>query len=440
MPLKNYTICEHEHLVTHPDSKYDKQGDVLRIPKNEFESIETFILENENNFLIPSYKKGYKRSLKAQQYVGTIQTQKGLTIEILPKIGKTDTQEHDICKKIEDKTRFILIKMLKHLKNSPFKEFNNANLKTQKMHLFDIYITMFCQGVSLLLKKGLRSDYINNEGNMNFLKGKMLFNQNIRYNLANKSKFFVSFDEYSQNRPENKLIKTTLDFLCNKTSNIQNQQQIRLLLFTLEDIEYSKNIKADFSKCKNNRLMKEYSNILMWCRLFLNNESFTSFKGSSIASAIFFDMNKVFEDYLAHWFRTNTDYNVKAQFAGKLLTVEPQAFKLKPDLILEKVGTDPEGGFVSETGKNSAKHIIKIIADTKWKLIKTNKDLSQSDFYQMYAYAKKYEVNEIHLIYPKIESEKDITKEYFFEKPIIEENGNIIKLYIDFFNLTQDHF
>lgn len=41
-----------------------------------------------------------------------------------------------------------------------------------------------------------------------------------------------------------------------------------------------------------------------------------------------------------------------------------------------------------------------IIADTKWKYITNEEDLSQADFYQMFAYHHKYSKAEAWLIYP----------------------------------------
>jgi len=288
------------------------------------------------------------------------------------------------------------------------------------MHLFDVYISMFCNEVEQLLKRGLRSDYIRNEDNLNFLKGKLLFKDNIRYNLTNKAKFFVSYDEYSQNRPENKLIKTTLEYLTNKTSNFSLQQHIRQLVFAMEEIKPSANIKADFNKCKCNRLMKDYSNIIMWCRLFLTNESFVSFKGSSIAFAILFDMNRVFEDYVAHCLRKNEQYKnnvINVQHSGHSLIEFPNSlFNLKPDIVIFEEDRVYE------------------ILDTKWKRIEEFKNISQSDIYQMYAYVTKYkEADKVSLVYPKISDSTGFKKKHCFNK-----DGEAKHLEIKFFDLDNN--
>jgi 5-methylcytosine-specific restriction enzyme subunit McrC len=67
-----------------------------------------------------------------------------------------------------------------------------------------------------------------------------------------------------------------------------------------------------------------------------------------------------------------------------------------------------------------------IILDTKWKIINDIKDISQSDLYQMFAYAMRYNCDEVYLIYPKI---NDIKTDSF---DFIEMDK---KLHIRFFDL-----
>lgn len=63
----------------------------------------------------------------------------------------------------------------------------------------------------------------------------------------------------------------------------------------------------------------------------------------------------------------------------------PRKFALRPDIVISK--------------ENRV-----IILDTKWKKLVPeageNYGISQSDMYQMYAYAKKYHTSEIVLLYP----------------------------------------
>ena len=50
-----------------------------------------------------------------------------------------------------------------------------ANLKSTNMPLLEIFITMFLSELEKLIRKGIRSDYIDKEENLKYLKGKLKF-------------------------------------------------------------------------------------------------------------------------------------------------------------------------------------------------------------------------------------------------------------------------
>ena len=394
--------------------QYKSEKEKNHIKKESFEAIEKFVLENETEqYLKITIKKGFGKVLQAQNYVGVIQTKDGTTIEILPKIQNVD----------ENKSKDILIKMLKTLKKSPFKNFNTANLKASKMPLLEIFISMFLEELAKLVQKGIKSDYVQKEENLKFLKGKLKISEQIKQNSVHKERFFVLYEEFSSDRVENRLIKTTLEYLYKKSKLNKNQQRIREFLFVFDEIKISHNIKTDFEKVKLNRQMKDYEQVLLWCKTFLFENSFSPYKGNDIAFALLFDMNLLFESYVYDYLRKNGKFeNIKNQDKKHHLAYENQngKFALKPDIVID------EG---------------KIIIDTKWKILsleKSNQGISQSDMYQLYAYGTKYEnCEKLYLIYPKDElidgnlyhyyqDKKLPLKILFFDVENLENNKNFI--------------
>jgi 5-methylcytosine-specific restriction enzyme subunit McrC len=280
--MKNsFSILEYKSIYYNKENTYELDSQKnLAVPKKVFDDLKQFVLKNNEQtlFLKPSYKNGLGETLQANSYVGVIQTKDGTTIEILPKIREVT----------ESESKEILIKMLKTLKKSPFKNFNIAHLKESKMPLLEIFITMFLKELSKLIQKGIKSDYITKEENLKFLKGKLKVNQQIKKNYIHKENFFVEYQEFLSDRVENRLIKTTLEFLYKKSKSSKNQQRIREFLFVFDDISKSLNIKDDFSKVKINRQMKDYEQTLLWCKTFLLENSFSPYKGSDIAFALLF--------------------------------------------------------------------------------------------------------------------------------------------------------
>ncbi|MFY9107046.1 McrC family protein [Aliarcobacter cryaerophilus] len=401
---KEFILKEFEYLQYKDNTKDNF------IKKETFDSLEKFVLENEKTaqYLKITTKNGFGKVLQAQNYVGVIQTKDGTTIEILPKI-KNATIE---------KSKDILIKMLKTLKNSPFKNLSVANLKSSKIPLFEIFISMFLEELTVLVRNGIKSDYISKEENLKFLKGKLKISEQIKYNTIHKERFFVQYEEFISNRVENRLIKTTLQFLYNKSKLNKNQQRIREFLFVFDEIEISHNIKTDFSKIKLNRQMKDYEQVLLWCKTFLFENSFSPYKGNDIAFALLFDMNLLFESFVYSYLKKSSNFQyIKSQDRTHHLAYENGIgrFRLKPDIVIN-------GG--------------KIIADTKWKILSEDKAYNgvlQDDMYQLYAYGTKYDnCEKIYLIYPFDELIIKNSYNYFKNKEL--------KLDILFFDVYKKEF
>ena len=268
-----------------------------------------------------------------------------------------------------------------------FKEFNVSNLKTDRMSLFEIFISMFAAEAATLVKQGLKSSYTPVEANERFFKGKMNVPQNIKQNYISRERFYVRYDEWSVNRPENRLVKATLRLLQKQSSDDRNRLNLSRLLSSFDGVDASSDYESDFSKCVSDRSMSHYEKALSWCKVFLRGNSFTAFSGSDVAVALLFPMEKVFESYVATKMRRLASYNVELRTQDSkysLFDRPTKAFSIRPDIV--KV----DGG-------------VTVVLDTKWKLLSENVlnyGISQSDMYQMYAYGKKYDAEKIVLLLP----------------------------------------
>lgn len=401
--------------------KLTSEGHVA-LPNDVFDYLETFILSNydkHNYFMQIVYKKGIGKIIKAKNYVGTIKTPNGIVIEILPKIYLRDKE------KSYNNTKKLLIDMLKCVNDIPFKNLSMSNLSTDNSNILDIFINMFLDEISKLIKKTLKSSYVQDEGNLNYLKGKLLIGKHISKNIIRKDKFYMQFDEYNNNIAENRILKSTLLKLSRITSNLTIQNRIRTYLCAFLEIKASTNYEMDFAKCTSNRLMHDYKLCLEWSKIFLTNKGFTIYNGEFKAYSLLYQMDKIFESYIASNIRKSSlfsEFCVIVQtkkYTTKYLFDEPKKFRLKPDIIIQN---EKE----------------KIVLDTKWKKLynDTNKNygISQVDMYQMYAYAKKYDVKKVILIYPYTEETEYIMKNNNYENLIYKSNDGV-SIQIFFFNI-----
>ena len=388
MQQSQITITEFERVYQHD------------IGKKDFGDIENFILKNSDEnapFLKIASGVGGK-FIQARNYVGVLQTKSGLTIEILPKIADKNDAE---------RSKAVFIKMLKTLKNFPFKSSNLASLKTQNLPLLEIFISMFLCELEALVKKGIKSDYVALEENLNFLKGKLNINEQIKRNSIHKERFYVGYSEFLNDIKINRIIKTTLKFLYKKSNSSKNQQKIRELLFIFDEVSECENYKNFFAKLVINRQVKHYEQTLLWCKIFLLGNSFTPHKGDDLAFALLFDMNALFESYVGNFIKKKFSGTI-LQHSEKHLVENPKSFRLRPDIFLKD----------------------KFIADTKWKIVKSRDDISQADLYQLYAYGKKYECGRLYLIYPKIDGVEQEPMKFRYE--------DVIWLEILYFDLEKD--
>ena len=272
---------------------------------------------------------------------------------------------------------------------SKSKVFNDASLKVDQMNLYELFINMYLQEVRQLVKRGIKSNYVGQEDNLRYYKGKLLVNQQVRANLAHKERFYVAYEEFHPNRAENRLVKATLAKLQKLTTSAENSKEIRQLLTAFEMVDASVNYAKDFLQVVINRNTKDYEMLMQWSKVFLMNKSFTTFSGATASRALLFPMESVYESYVTKQMKkvmSPEGWEVSSQDKGHYLFMEPRRqFALRPDIVMKR-------------GERT------VILDTKWKSLvdneRVNYGISQADMYQMYAYSKKYNTPEIWLLYP----------------------------------------
>ena len=328
--------------------------------------------------------------LKAQNFVGIIQTRKGKVLEILPKV--------DFVADDDEKTKQVFLQMLRTWRGFKHAQFDAGNIHAmQRFNMLEIFVYLFLENLVRLTKRGLAKHYQSVEENLPCLKGRILFPQHIRANVANRARFYVQYDDFNANRPANRLIHSTIDKLKPLVQQAYNQQLLHQMEIYFNDIPVSTNHPDDWRKQKIDRAMQHYQAVMQWIGLFLFGQGLTTFSGKHIEQCLLFPMEQIFEDFVAHHFRKHQHcFKVQTQGPRKYLATtenEKPVFQMKPDITLQN---------------NQARFIL----DTKWKRINENDtslkhDISQSDMYQLYAYGKKYECNTVALVYPQTKHFKE---------------------------------
>ena len=346
--------------------------------------------EKKTPFKLAHWRR--REVLQAQNFVGVVRLPSGDCLEILPKITKKLYEG-------KERSRKILLRMLRMIYEADSKEFKDAALSTGRMPLLEIFIRRFLDEVGSLIRRGIRSDYTPVEDNIPCLRGRLLLPQHIRHNAIHRERFYVRYDAYLPDRPENRLIKTALQRVHIVSRDSENMRRCKIYQDTFEEIPASVNVRADFALLSNDRNVSHYQASLFWSRLILQGESPVPTPGELRCSAILWPMEELFEQYVARIIRrilSPQGWTVTEQAAAEHLVDEhggSKSYLLKPDFLLEK-------------GEN------RVIADTKWKNIdgQDKKSVNQADLYQLFAYSEKYlrksgcNLQRSFLVYPKTDA------------------------------------
>ena len=399
--MNSLTIFEFDKVV---EGKAGAVGHI--VPQRVFTWLEMQSLRNDDHaptWLKPTQLSG-KRAIQVTSYVGVIRAPCGFQIEVLPKTGRNSSP---------DEARTLLIEMLKCLAGFRHIKTANADLVAERMPLLEVFIQQFLLAVGSLVKRGLRSDYVVRQDNLFALRGRLLVARQISQNLVRRDRFFTEHDEFSQDRAENRLIHTALRDVLALCRSQESQRVARELSFVFADVPLSIDVALDIQRVRLDRGMSYYESALNWAKLILQGLSPISGMGIHHAPSLLFPMEAVFEAYVEkHLARQlRGDFVLKSQASSQHLVAhnEQRWFRLKPDLLVKH------------------KHSTRLVLDTKWKLLDESKkngrekyQLSQADFYQLYAYGHHYldGAGDIILIYPMTDTFSEPLPVFDFPKTI----------------------
>ena len=326
-----------------------------------------------------------RRALKWDSYVGVLETPCGTRLEILPK----HVEQGDCVKK----SRALLRKLIQTALSLKPRQVSITGLELFDAPFTEWVMGQFLSELDYLVKRGIRFDYQRVEEEQRFLRGQLNVVAQMRQPPGRQHHFQIRHDVFLPDRAENRLLKLALEQVANATQDAANWRLANELRSRLAEVPASRQLQPDFRAWSTDRLMAHYQAIRPWCELILNQQMPIAVSGEWQGISLLFPMEKLFEKYVEGWLSGQlSEATLKSQSASEYLCAHnnAQRFCLKPDLLID----------TSEQ---------RWILDTKWKRVDTRKveknyDLSQSDFYQLFAYGYKYRndtgVPKLVLIYP----------------------------------------
>ena len=365
-------------------------------------------VDEDSNYWIKHCPTG--RALQFTGYVGIVPIEHGLCFEILPKVELSESDDNECQRKILFEMICALLEEIRHISVG-----EESFQFSEHTPLFEHLISLFLKDVRRLVNYGLARYYVQVEEEDTYVKGKILFSEQIKRNMGRDDRFYTSHDEFLLDRLENRIIKAALLTVSKYTESSTHLRLINELLQSFSTVSSEVHLN-DLKLISKDREMKHYDRALAWAHLILKNMSpqFCKLQQHLLKTpCLLFPMHKLFEVFVFKQLKKKygVELNFKKQDNSKHLFVssELNSFQgskiknppLRPDIVVESKGR------------------VVAVMDTKWKkLSMPDVKFAVSDLYQMYAYGKKYfsDSGTIFMIYPKNKEFNKCLGPLIFEK------------------------
>lgn len=332
-----------------------------------------------------------RRDLRAGQVVGVIAGE-NCALEILPKI---DDQGDVTGNPNESSIRRRLVDMLAVAFDIDVDGGRVTELGWQRENLLEILIGLFARKLADAVRLGLPRRYVGNEGDLSALRGRLDVTRQFTTLAATTQLLACRYDALSADIPLNQIIKVAIARLARLSRSADNQRILRELAFAYADIVDVPVASLRWDDIVLDRTNLRWHELVSLSKLLLGERFQTTAGGEAQGFSLLFEMNKLFEKYVARMLGRalmKDGLSVKSQ-GGLLYCLEERdaeqrgRFQTKPDILVKR---GPE---------------VMLIIDTKWKRLSARIDdpkhgVSQADVYQMLAYGRIYRCPRQMLLYP----------------------------------------
>lgn len=258
-----------------------------------------------------------------------------------------------------------------------------AELTNCQNPFLEVLIAHYADILLNALHQHIPYSYETREANLPTIKGKILFSQHLRQNWGNLARTYCQFDEFT---PDN-LLNQTLKFVAHALLQLTNILQTRQKLFQINAIYDEVSLRAisyaETQKIILNRNQTIFKEPLELAQMFLQNSTISLHNHTFTNLAILFDMNKLFEEFVAT--------ALEKVFPGQVIAQNKHT-------IIKNIGGFPNTEY---TIRPDILFRDDTIIDTKYKILDLPENKpSETDIYQMLAYARFYKRPNVILCYP----------------------------------------
>jgi 5-methylcytosine-specific restriction enzyme subunit McrC len=329
-----------------------------------------------------------RKGLRARGVVGVIAAQ-GCALEILPKIDVAGGSDAETTGNIRQR----LVHMLAVALDLKIDAGQVTALDWQRETLLEILIRLFSEKLVDAVRQGMPRRYVEHADDLPTLRGRLNVTRQFTALAVEPSRLACRFDALTPDIALNRIMKAAVTRLSRIARTTDNQRRLHELAFAYADIADVPLAALRWDQVTLDRTNARWRELLNLARLLLGERFQTTSAGGSDGFSLLFEMNMLFEEYVARMLRralAGTELRVVSQ-GGRLYCLETDdrrgLFQTRPDILIKRGG-----------------EVVQVI-DTKWKRIAARIDdpkqgVSQADVYQMMAYGRLYQCGRLTLLYP----------------------------------------
>lgn len=329
-----------------------------------------------------------RHALRARGVVGVVVAD-GCALEILPKIDLPNADGVQAHGRI----RRRLVHMLSVALDLRLDVGEITGLDWQRETLLEILTRIFTEKLVDAVRQGRPRSYVHEGGDLPVLRGRLVVRRQFTSLVSDPTRIACHYDVLSPDIALNQIMKAAVTRLGRITRNLDNRRRLSELAFAYADVTEIETSTLRWDQVVLDRTNRRWRELLNLARLLLGDRFQTTSLGRSDGFSLLFEMNTLFEEYVARMLAralADDDLQVIAQ-GGRLYCLETDErhglFQTKPDILIKQSGA-----------------VVQVI-DTKWKRIAARIDdpkqgVSQADVYQMMAYGQIYGCGRLTLLYP----------------------------------------
>ena len=299
--------------------------------------------------------------LKVRGYVGRLVMPNVLTLEIIPKVPI-----RNLLGMVETAYELDAV----HI-------FSGESQYAEIYHIYEVFADLLAKKIKHLTQRGLFQDYLTEEGQLSYVKGRLLVSKQPMPLLQCK------YDVLSADSIHNRIILWTLFLLSRYPFQYDAVRQVtrRALQAMAREIKLESIDGTVWRNLRYHRLNKNYRSVHVLCRFFIEHCGPLLGQGDISFSPFVLFMPRLFERFVVSWLRGHIKSGLvlQDQYYTPLGGSGDLGFKM--DMVLQE--------------ENSGKTLA--VLDTKYK---ANSMPTTEDVQQVVAYAVLLDISTAYLIYP----------------------------------------